>query len=160
MRWQELMVEVACVYVGPTHYQFRWISSDPLWRGRGAKIYFLFWKTVVAMGLLVTTMQISCNECLTLAHPVRTRNEQEPKALAQNWANRMVRFHWLRQQLGAPSSPVRASFSRPSDVWPGGRTRSTTTLEVDVRLQPANQIKEKNEKNRKLGQKYEKCKFD
>jgi hypothetical protein len=35
-----------------------------------------------------------------------------------------------------------------------------TTLEDDVRLQPANQIKEKNEKNRKLGQKYEKCKFD
>jgi hypothetical protein len=62
-------------------------------RARCKDIFFILKKTVVAMGLLVTTMQISCNECLTLAHPVRTRNEQEPKSLAQNWANRMVRFH-------------------------------------------------------------------
>jgi hypothetical protein len=42
---------------------------------------------------------------------VCTQNEQEAEALAQNRANRRVRW-----QLGASSTPARTSFSRPSGV--------------------------------------------
>jgi hypothetical protein len=43
--------------------------------------------------------------------------------------NRMVRFHQLRRQSRVPSAPMRASFSQPSDVWPGGGNKNHDNLE-------------------------------
>jgi hypothetical protein len=47
---------------------------------------------------------------------VRTGNEQEREASAQNRVNRTVRFCQLQRHSGASSAPARASFSRPIDV--------------------------------------------
>jgi hypothetical protein len=94
-----------------------------------------------------------------------TRNEQEPEAPARNWRNWTVRF-------GKPNGPVLSGpttvkgptglrrCAPPSAKWylDGGEAWTMTTLEVVAVNSRSNWRKMK--KIEKLGQKYEKYKFD
>jgi hypothetical protein len=91
------------------------------------------WKTCTT--LMTAWLSIINQVC------VRIQNKQESKAPAQNWANQTVWFYRLRRQSGAPSALTRASFSRSSGVWPGRRTRSTTTQGVVAAARRSNEVK-------------------